>query len=191
MPRRAILLRPSHDGDEADSRAFGRLRPPPLQKLGARCPGLGQRALQTALVDGVLPTTVLLIDDDDDARYAARLRLDLDDEFRVVAEGVDGLEAVNLARACRPDIVLLDLEMPWLHGAEAVPLIQRASPSSVIVIWTVAPESARADAALELGASVVLDKGDIYDRGLPRRIAAAYRRVLADRRALAADVATG
>ena len=113
---------------------------------------------------------VLLIDDDPDVRLAARLQLDDDGRFNVVAEGSSGQDAVELARACQPDLVLLDLEMPWMHGAEAVPLIRRAAPRSVIVMWTVAPESARADDALSLGASVVLDKSDVY-RSLPDRLA--------------------
>jgi len=120
----------------------------------------------------VSETSILLVDDQSDIRYLARAQLEIDGRFRVVAEGQDGREAVRLAAACRPELVLLDLEMPWLDGAEAVPLIQRASPASLIVVWTVAPVGVRADHATELGASIVLDKGDIYDGTLPGRLAA-------------------
>lgn len=125
-------------------------------------------------------TSVLLIDDQADIRFIARTQLDLDVRFRVVAEGGDGREAVRLAAACRPDVVLLDLEMPWLDGAEAVPLIRRASPGSLIVVWTVAPVGVRVDDAMALGASVVLDKGDVYERSLPDRLATALDGLRAD-----------
>lgn len=110
--------------------------------------------------------TVLLVDDDADIRLIARSTLTLDGRYEVVGEGADGAEALGLARRQLPDVVLLDLEMPWLDGAEAVPHIRRAVPRSLIALWTVAPESARASEALTLGASVLLDKSFFSAREL-------------------------
>lgn len=101
---------------------------------------------------------MLLVDDDDDVRLVARAALELDGRFEVVGEGSDGADAILLATMKQPDLVLLDLEMPWLDGAEAVPHIRRNAPRSMIALWTVAPESVRAAEAMELGASVLLDK---------------------------------
>lgn len=101
---------------------------------------------------------VLLVDDDEVVRALARGYLELDGRFEVVGEGANGFDAVDIARREQPDLVLLDLEMPWLNGAEAVPGIRRQAAGAVIVLWTVAPESARAHEALGLGASVVMDK---------------------------------
>jgi DNA-binding NarL/FixJ family response regulator len=101
---------------------------------------------------------VLLVDDDVDICFVARTALELDDRFEVVGEGRDGADAIMLARFEQPDLVLLDLEMPWLDGAEAVPHIRRVAPRAVIALWTVAPTCARADEALAMGASVALDK---------------------------------
>ena len=101
---------------------------------------------------------VLLVDDEDDMRILARSALEDDGRFEIVGEGANGAEAIIVAEQQKPDFVLLDLEMPWLHGAEAVPGIVEVSPASFIALWTVAPNSPRTADALAMGASVVIDK---------------------------------
>ena len=101
---------------------------------------------------------VLLVDDEDDMRLLARSALEDDGRYEIVGEGVNGADAIVLARQTQPDVVLLDLEMPWLHGAEAVPHIRQESPTTFIALWTVAPNSPRTAEALAMGASVVIDK---------------------------------
>lgn len=115
--------------------------------------------------------TVLIVDDDQDVRDMARSALEIDGRFEIVAEGIDGWEAIRLAADHQPDLVLLDLEMPWLNGAEAVPHIRAAAPATLIALWTVAPESARADEALAMGASAVLDKSMFSAGSLASRLA--------------------
>lgn len=110
---------------------------------------------------------VLLVDDDEDICFVARTALEIDGRFDVVGEGHDGADAITLAHDLQPDLVLLDLEMPWLDGAEAVPHIRRDAPGAVIALWTVAPESARAAEALAMGASTVLDKSFFGAERLP------------------------
>ena len=112
------------------------------------------------------PSTVLLIDDDDDLRLLARVALEHDARFVVVGEGSNGLEAISMASDLKPALILLDLEMPWLEGAEAVPHLRRNDPTARIVLWTVDPYGARANDALSLGADAVLDKATVS----PRRI---------------------
>lgn len=112
------------------------------------------------------PSTVLLVDDDHDLRLLARVALEHDERFVVVGEGANGLEAIDLAAALKPGLILLDLEMPWLEGAEAVPHLRRNDPGVRIVLWTVDPRGARAADALSLGADAVLDKAAVT----PRRI---------------------
>lgn len=112
---------------------------------------------------------VLLVDDDVDMRLLARRGFEFDGRFQIVGEGADGGDAILLATREQPDVVLLDLEMPWLDGAEAVPHIRRALPDAIIAIWTVAPRSVRAREALSLGATIILDKsffraGELVDR---------------------------
>ena len=116
--------------------------------------------------------SVLVVDDIDDMRYLVVWAIGNDDRFDVVAEAADGATAVDLARDHQPDVVLLDLEMPWMSGAECLPLIRRAAPGAVVVIWTVEPTGRRAASALELGAVAVLDKAHTPASVVPDRLAA-------------------
>ena len=104
------------------------------------------------------PASVLLVDDDDDLRLLARLALEDDPRFEVLAEAGNGFQAISIASDHQPDVVLLDLEMPWLDGAEAVPHLRHKAPDALIAVWTVTPDSRRASEAMELGAMTVLDK---------------------------------
>ncbi|MFI5497974.1 response regulator [Nocardia asteroides] len=65
------------------------------------------------------PITVLLADDERLVRSGFRVLLDLEDDIRVVGEATDGIEACELARATRPDVVLMDIRMPRLDGIRA------------------------------------------------------------------------
>ncbi|MGW5310264.1 response regulator [Nocardia thailandica] len=63
---------------------------------------------------------VLLADDQPLIRSGFRALLDIEDDIEVVAEAGDGAEALAAARACRPDVALLDIQMPVLDGIETV-----------------------------------------------------------------------
>lgn len=136
-----------------------------------------------ALLDGAAPEgrvktvlRVLLVDDEDDMRVLARTALEESGSFIVVAEGSNGAEAVTAAIRERADIVLLDLEMPWLDGAEAVPMIRDGAPESFIVLWTVSPDSPRAYEALAMGASAVVDKAGVRFASLSSELLRLYTR---------------
>lgn len=88
-----------------------------------------------------------------------RIALASGERWRVVGEAANGMEAIEASERERPDVVLLDLEMPWMSGAECLPQIRRVSPNTSVVIWTVEPEGPRAKSAVDLGAVAVLDKG--------------------------------
>jgi len=104
------------------------------------------------------PVRVVIVDDEADLRLLAAHVLGSDERFAVVGEGANGADAIEVVADVQPDVVLLDLEMPWLSGAEAVPYLRSDAPDAVIVLWTVAPDGKRAAEALELGASAVIDK---------------------------------
>jgi two-component system nitrate/nitrite response regulator NarP len=105
-----------------------------------------------------MPWSLLVVDDVEEMRLMVRYAMDTDPRWSVVAEAADGVTAIELARHHQPDVVLLDLEMPWMSGAECLPYIQKAAPASHIVIWTVEPNSKRAASARDLGVLAVLDK---------------------------------
>jgi DNA-binding NarL/FixJ family response regulator len=62
---------------------------------------------------------VLLADDQDVVRMGLRVLLDTEDDMRAVGDAADGLQAVELARELRPDVVLMDVRMPGIDGIEA------------------------------------------------------------------------
>jgi CheY-like chemotaxis protein len=103
--------------------------------------------------------SIIVVDDVDEMRLMVRIALSSGERWRVVAEAANGMEAIEAAEREQPDVVLLDLEMPWMSGAECLPQIRRVSPNTAVVIWTVEPAGPRAKSAIDLGAVAVLDKG--------------------------------
>ncbi|MFJ5303471.1 response regulator [Streptomyces sp. NPDC088350] len=85
------------------------------------------------------PIRVLIADDQDMVRTGFRFFLDAQPDITVVAEAVDGEEAVALARRERPDVCLLDIRMPKLDGLAATRLLAGpdvADPLRVVVVTT-------------------------------------------------------
>ncbi|MEU5873578.1 response regulator transcription factor [Glycomyces sp. NPDC047369] len=82
---------------------------------------------------------VLVADDQEPVRTGLRLLLQSLPDVDVVGEAADGVEAVRLAQALRPDVALLDIRMPGLNGIEATSLLagdRIADPIAVVVITT-------------------------------------------------------
>lgn len=105
-----------------------------------------------------MSTSILIADDHDVVREGIRGLLRLDPRFSIVAEAADGDEAVVLARAHAPDVVLLDLMMPGGGGAEVTRAIKAASPRSHVMVLTSSDDDELAFAAIEAGAHSFLLK---------------------------------
>jgi len=73
----------------------------------------------TARSPASAPVRVLLVDDEGLVRSGFRLLLEVEDDIEVVGEATNGAEAVERARATRPDVVLMDIRMPRVDGIQA------------------------------------------------------------------------
>ncbi|MBC7368406.1 MAG: response regulator transcription factor [Undibacterium sp.] len=78
--------------------------------------------------------SIMLADDHTVMRQALRLLLEKEDDFAVVGQAESGREAVDLVPVLRPDVILLDLAMPDLDGAEATRRIVAANPHAKVLI---------------------------------------------------------
>jgi diguanylate cyclase (GGDEF)-like protein/PAS domain S-box-containing protein len=98
---------------------------------------------------------VLVADDEASHRAAVKRILERSDRFTVVAEAVDGREAVRMAQQERPDLVVLDLSMPNMGGLEALPRILASSPGTKVALLS----GHAGDPTVAEGASHHLRKG--------------------------------
>jgi DNA-binding NarL/FixJ family response regulator len=76
---------------------------------------------------------ILVVDDFEPFRRYACETLGKSPDYRIVGEVSDGLQAVHQAEALQPDLILLDIGLPWLDGIEAARRIRQVSPASKIL----------------------------------------------------------
>lgn len=101
---------------------------------------------------------ILIADDQPVVRDGLAMLLGLIDDVEVVATAADGIEAVERARAERPDIVLMDLRMPRLEGAEATRQILTSLPETRVLVLTTDAGDGFLFPALQAGARGYLTK---------------------------------
>jgi DNA-binding NarL/FixJ family response regulator len=105
----------------------------------------------------VRPFRAVVIDDTTDIRDLLRIVLSRSG-MDVVGEAGDGRSGVDLVRAERPDVVLLDLAMPIMDGVEALPIIRELVPDAQIIVLS-AFAGAVSQQVLDWGADGYLLKG--------------------------------
>jgi two-component system, NarL family, nitrate/nitrite response regulator NarL len=86
------------------------------------------------------PLRVLLVDDQVLFRKGLRALFDTREGFTVAGEASDGAEAIEVARATRPDVVLMDIHMPVCNGVTATAVIKKELPHTRVVVLTVSDE---------------------------------------------------
>jgi two-component system response regulator NreC len=96
--------------------------------------------------------TIVIADDHRVVRSGLRMVLEFEEDFEVVAEAGDVSEARRYVRALRPDVLILDLNMPGDPSLPAIPVIQAESPTTKVVVLTMQDDPAFARAALQAGA---------------------------------------
>ena len=99
-----------------------------------------------------MPVRVLIADDHSVVRQGLRMFLKLDPELEVVGEAADGAEAIQMARALTPDVVLMDLLMPGTDGITATQRIRAEVPGTEVLALTSVLEDASVVGAVQAGA---------------------------------------
>jgi DNA-binding NarL/FixJ family response regulator len=107
---------------------------------------------------------VLLADDQTLVRTGLRMILSTESDLHVVGEAANGREAVELCRACAPDVVLMDVRMPEMDGIEATRRISQLDSSTKVLVLTTFDVDDLVYDALRAGASGFLLKDAPEDR---------------------------
>lgn len=102
---------------------------------------------------------ILIVDDHAVARAELHNLLELSAEVEIVGEAADGWDALRKAEALRPDIVLVDLEMPGLDGFQLTRRIKTLRLAPTVIIFTVYGCAANQQKASAAGADAFLIKG--------------------------------
>ncbi|WP_210470647.1 response regulator transcription factor [Sporosarcina sp. 6E9] len=128
---------------------------------------------------------ILLVDDHEMVRIGVSAYLKIQPDMEVVGEAVNGVEAVEKALELRPDIILMDMVMPGMNGAEATKVIIDQWPEAKIMIVTSFLDDDKVYPALEAGAiSYILKTSNA------KRIAEAIRETLKGQTVLEPEVTT-
>ena len=115
---------------------------------------------------------VLIVDDHPLFRDGIRALLDSLPETEPVGEASDGATAVTLAAALKPDVVLMDLQLPVMHGIEATRRIVSDDPAIAVLVLSMSDDDESVFAAMRAGARGYVLKGADHDE-LHRAIVAA------------------
>lgn len=103
---------------------------------------------------------ILIADDSNTVRRILTRFLQDRRGVRVCGEATNGLEAVEQARKLRPDLVLLDLAMPEMNGAEAASVLKKMMPNVYIIVFTMFADNIGSSLASAVGVDLVLSKPD-------------------------------
>ena len=101
---------------------------------------------------------LILIDDHKLFREGVKRILEMEDQFEIVAEGDDGNEATQLVAQSRPDVVLMDINMPGVNGVEATRKLVDRFPDVKVLILSIHDDEAYVTHVLKTGASGYLLK---------------------------------
>ena len=122
---------------------------------------------------------LLLADDQELVRSALCALLELEDDFEVVASVARGDEVVDAAKSHRPDVALLDIEMPGLDGLAAAAVLKAQMPACRVVILTTFARAGYLRRAMEAGAA-----GFVVKDAPSEVLASAIRRVMTGERVI-------
>ncbi len=153
-------------------------------RRGVRGVGVARRGGVTSGSRVGVMIRILIVDDHQIVRTGLRGMFETDPGFEVAGEAADGAEAVAQVRALRPDVVLMDLQMPGVGGVEAIRSIRATPGAPPVLVLTVYDSDAQILRAIESGAS-----GNLLKDATRDELFRAVRSVAAGGSPLAPEVA--
>jgi DNA-binding NarL/FixJ family response regulator len=102
--------------------------------------------------------TLLLVDDELLLRYGLRMWLEREADITVVGEADDGAEAIALAQALQPDVVLMDISMPTMDGITSAAALCAAIPHTAVVLLSLYDDATMQAQAYAAGAVAFVGK---------------------------------
>ena len=117
--------------------------------------------------------SVLLVDDHSLVRRGFRRMLEDEPDIHVIGEASDGLEAVNLARSLKPQVIVMDCALPEINGLQATRKILEFAPQTLILMLSMHTEETWVRQAMEAGA-----RGYVLKNALDLELGSAIRRIV-------------
>ena len=138
------------------------------------------------------PIRILTVDDHPLLREGIAALINAESDMKLVAEASNGCEAIEQFRSHRPDVTLMDLQMPALNGIEAIVGIRREFPNARIIVLTTYSGDIQVLRALRAGARGYVLKGHVHRELLDtvRAVHAGQKRIPPEVAAALADHAT-
>ena len=103
---------------------------------------------------------ILIVDDNPNIRYLLRAFVESRTPFAICGEAGHGVEAIEKAKLLHPDLILLDLSMPVLNGAEAAAVLKGMMPRTKIVLFSMHMDNVPKSLAAAVGVDLTLSKED-------------------------------
>ena len=103
---------------------------------------------------------ILICDDNPTIRYLLRVFVESQTPFKVCGEADNGTAAIQKARLLQPDLVLLDLSMPVMTGAEAAVILKRTVPQMKIILFSMHLDDVSKSLGTAIGVDLMSSKSD-------------------------------
>lgn len=130
--------------------------------------------------------TVLIADDHEIVREGVVKLLNTQDDIEIVAQAIDGIDAVEKVKRYKPDVLVLDISMPRMNGMDAIRVIHEEAPETQIIILSMHDKESYAKQVLHAGAQAYVLKG-----GQSSELLAAIRAARSGRYYLSHDMQSG
>ena len=115
------------------------------------------------MTKGMRALRILVADDHEEVRKRICAILSDHVDYEVCAQASNGVEAVEMARRLKPDLIVLDITMPEMNGLEAARKIREFSPDTPIVILSMHKNKQLVDEARKIGVRAYVAKEDVAE----------------------------